>query len=379
MKRKYYKYRQPFSLRNFFSTIAEFFQNMSQKKKIIFTSVIAGGALIVVFLTVGDNLFANTFALESDSQQAQSEALPSSTPLAEPASEPTPAPTPEPTPDPTLKEGMESAEVQKLQQRLMDLGYLDIDETTQYYGPATNYAVSLFQRQHALPMDGVCGPQTLSLIYADTAKPYTLLEGTEGDDVRVLQDRLIELGFLGKSTGYYGSETIEAVKKFQARNELGVDGKTGEVTLALIYSPQALPSEEKAKEIARKGNIDTFISSAANQLGKPYVWGAQGPKSFDCSGLVTYCLREAGSTTGRYNAAGFSQNGSWDKITDIDNLQRGDLIFFYNNARSKIGHVGIYIGDGMMIDASSANGQVVKRSAKSDYWRSHFVCGRRPW
>lgn len=285
---------------------------------------------------------------------------------------------PEPTPDPTLKEGMENGEVEKLQERLMDLDYLDIDEPTSYFGSATKYAVQLFQRQHALDMDGICGPKTLAMIYEDDAKHYTLLEGTEGTDVDSFQRRLKELGYLSKTTGYYGSETIEAVKEFQKRNKLTVDGKAGSQTFNLIYSPDAKESATLVKQKQRKGTIDKFIAAAEKQLGKKYILGAEGPNTFDCSGLVTYCLRQAGSTTGRYNAAGFSQNSRWEKVS-YDNLRRGDLIFFYNNARSKVGHVGIIIGGGMMIDASSANGKVVKRTYQSSYWRSHFVRGRRPW
>ena len=80
---------------------------------------------------------------------------------------------------------------------------------------STAGAISFFQRQHGLEQDGVCGPQTLAVIYTDEAKPYTLLEGTSGDDVDLLQERLQELGYLGKATGYYGTETVDAVKRFQ--------------------------------------------------------------------------------------------------------------------------------------------------------------------
>ena len=62
-----------------------------------------------------------------------------------------------------------------------------------------------------------------------------------------------ELGYLGKATGYYGTETVDAVKRFQERNDLGVDGKTGEMTLALIYSADAKATPEKEAEIQRKG------------------------------------------------------------------------------------------------------------------------------
>ena len=237
----------------------------------------------------------------------------------------------------------------------------------------------MFQRQHGLEMDGAAGPQTLEIIYSDAARPYTLLEGTSGNDVDMLQSRLMELGYLDKATGYYGTETVDAVKAFQTRNGIGVDGKTGQVTLNLIYSSSALPTEALAQQSARQGTIDAFLASARAQLGKPYVWGAAGPNSFDCSGLVTHALRQAGSSTGRLNAQGFSQNGNWQKIGSMSALEPGDLIFFHTRKGVNVGHVGIYVGGGMMIDASSANGKIVERSCMTDYWQSHFVCARRPW
>lgn len=260
----------------------------------------------------------------------------------------------------------------------MELNYLDLDESTLRYGPATQYAVELFQRQHELAQDGVAGPQTLNLLYSEDAKKYTLLEGTTGTDVDSLQRQLIDLGYLNKATGYYGTETVDAVIEFQERNGLGVDGKTGEQTLSLIYSPDALESESKVKAELRRANIDTFIEVAYDQIGDPYVFGNVGPNSFDCSGLVYYCLQQAGSSRSRYNAAGYSKVTDWEKIESMDNLQIGDILFFSTNGKS-IGHTGIYIGDGMMIDASSSNGEVVKRSCVTDFWSSHFVVARRPW
>ena len=301
---------------------------------------------------------------------------PASTPTAIPTPEPTPAPTP--TPDPTLKQGDENEQVQQLQERLMELNYLDLDESTQRYGPATKYAVELFQRQHKLAQDGIAGPATLDLLYSDAAKKYTLLKGTVGSDVDSLQRQLIDLGYLDNATGYYGTETVAAVTAFQERNGLSVDGKTGEQTLALIYSPNAVESATKVKEAIRYANIQTFLEVAANQLGDPYVAGNVGPNSFDCSGLVYYCLQQAGSSRGRYNAAGYSQVEDWEKITSMDNLQIGDILFFHTNGKT-VGHTGIYIGNGEMIDASSSNGQVVQRSCFTSFWEKNFVVARRPW
>ena len=306
-----------------------------------------------------------------------SAALPSASPSPTPI--PTPEPTPTPTPDPTLQKGDENKRVQELQERLMDLGYLDVDETTQLFGPVTKYAVELFQRQHELDQDGIAGPETLQKIYSDDAKKYTLLEGTRGEDVDSLQRQLVDLGYMGKTTGYYGDETVKAVKDFQERNGLSADGKTGEHTLDLIYSPEAKPSASKAQAEKRSANIKEMIKVAKAQLGKKYILGNQGPNSFDCSGLVYYCLKQAGSSRGRYNAAGYSRVSDWEEIKSMKDLEKGDLLFFWNNAKSKVGHVGIYVGGGMMVDASSSNGKVVHRSCTTSYWKRMFVNARRPW
>ncbi len=292
---------------------------------------------------------------------------------------PSPTPVPTPTPDPSLHEGMEDSErVTELQTRLMDLGYLDLDEPTQHFGPATKDAVQRFQRQHDLQQDGIVGAQTLALINSNEAKKYTLLEGTRGTDVDNFQRQLKSLGYLSKITGYYGTETVDAVKAFQKENGLHADGKAGEQTFDMINSDKAKQSPTLAKESRRKANIDTMIATAKAQLGDKYILGNEGPNSFDCSGLVYYCLKEAGSNRRRLNAAGYSGVSDWEKIS-FSNLKKGDLLFFYNNAKSKVGHVGIYIGNGEMVDASSSNGKVVRRSCTTSYWKSHFVCARRPW
>ncbi|HEY3481581.1 MAG TPA: NlpC/P60 family protein, partial [Streptomyces sp.] len=87
----------------------------------------------------------------------------------------------------------------------------------------------------------------------------------------------------------------------------------------------------------------TAIAFARQQLGKPYVWGATGPTSYDCSGLTQAAWKAAGIDLPRT---------TWDQVkfgtrVSTSNLQPGDLIFFY----SDISHVGLYIGGGMMIHA----------------------------
>ena len=348
-------------------------RRMSRRARIL----IFGGAGFIMIALVTLLVFMQPPA-QAEEVLAQATPVPTAPSVVTPSPTPVPTTPPEESVDVTLQHGDENENVSTLQGKLMDLGYLDIDESSGYYGPATEYAVKLFQRQYSLAQDGIAGYETQMLLYANDAQYYTILTGTSGDDVTDLQQQLIDLGYLGagKATGYYGDETTAAVKAFQKANDLSADGKTGENTLNLIYSPNAIATPEKRNAIRTSANVEEMIAAAEAQLGDKYILGHEGPNSFDCSGLVYYCLKQAGSNRGRYNAAGYSQVSDWDKITRISDLKRGDLIFYWDNAHTRVGHVGIYIGNGMMIDASSHNGKVVKRKIFSS---GMFVCGRRPW
>ncbi len=363
--------------------------------------ILGGGAVVctavivlTIVLIVNGSSAAKTDTLDVDSynvsaqravQNADAVSVPVQTPTPTPI--PTPVPTPTPTPDPTLKRGIENEKVEQLQLRLMELGFMDQDEPTQKFGPATENAVRLFQRQvnftdtidATLEEDGIAGEKTLALIYDDSAPHYIIKYGMEGDDITEVQEQLKDLGYMSAVTGYYGDKTVAALKEFQDRNGLSADGMCGEKTLSLLYSDDARESASLSKQKRTKANISNMISVAKKQLGKKYVLGAKGPDKFDCSGLVYYCLKEAGSNRRRLSAAGYSGVTDWEKITSINDLKRGDLIFFYSDDYSKVGHVGIVLNDSEMIDASSSNGKVVRRDYKTSYWKKHFYCGRRPW
>jgi peptidoglycan DL-endopeptidase CwlO len=93
------------------------------------------------------------------------------------------------------------------------------------------------------------------------------------------------------------------------------------------------------------------IDIAMGQRGKPYVWAASGPGSFDCSGLTAYAFRAAGISL-PHSSRMQAQMG---QPVSRDQLQPGDLVFFY----SPVSHVGIYIGNGQMVHAPTS-GDVVK-------------------
>lgn len=314
-------------------------------------------------------------------------------PTPRPTPSPTPytPPTPTPTLDPTLRRGMEDPRVEVLQLRLIELGYLELDEPTQKFGSATEHAVLYFQRQVnftkalmdqgiTLDSDGIAGLKTQELLFSDSAPKYCVVYGMDGSDVSDMQEQLKDLGYMSSVTGSYLEQTVAALKSFQEENNLSVDGMCGAKTFELLYSDSAKESPNMRKAARTKANYEKMIAIAKDQVGDPYVRGSKGPSSFDCSGLVHYCLKEAGSNRRRLNAAGYANVSDWEKISSMGNLKKGDLIFFYSDDFSKIGHVGIVINNsGEMIDASSGNGKVVRRSYTTAYWKKHFYCGRRPW
>ena len=381
----------------FFLGIGSYFRQLPKKSKKQRLTVLASAAvsavalvvLVAVLIAVGvqRGRAAETMAAETDLDAGVTPA---------PSVSATPAATvlPEATATPVwIEKRNTGAVVTNIQERLMELGYLDIDETTDYFGSGTEYAVKLFQRQHGLDQDGIIGAQTFALLFSDEAQPYVMMEGAEGRDVKMLQQQLEDLGYLKSSSidSIYGETTIAAVKNFQKRNGLTADGKAGEKTLAMLYSDDARISytlqkqqEKEEKKEEDKSSVDTkiskLISAAKSKIGCEYVLGDRGPTTFDCSGLLYYCLRQAGVSVKRLNASGYSNKSSWTKISDYSKLQKGDLLFFRSDSSSGVSHCGIYIGSGMMIDASSANGKVMKRTfSGSAYWKRNFVCARRPW
>ena len=98
------------------------------------------------------------------------------------------------------------------------------------------------------------------------------------------------------------------------------------------------------------------LAAARTRLGMPYVWGAAGPTSFDCSGLTSWAFKQAGVTLPRTSSAQSTVGTPVSKAQ----LQPGDLVFFY----SPVSHVGIYVGNGQILHASTS-GQPVKISDMS--------------
>jgi cell wall-associated NlpC family hydrolase len=160
---------------------------------------------------------------------------------------------------------------------------------------------------------------------------------------------------------------VELARAAQAREVAGIAKRKGQIERKLneiervrsqvgdplsVPLPANLPSPTGAASVA--------VHTALAQLGKPYVWGAAGPNSFDCSGLTMYAWGAAGVSLPHSAAA------QYDALPHVSqsNLRPGDLVFF----GSYIHHVGMYIGKGVMVAAPSSGRVVqVQKAIRSDY------------
>ncbi len=121
---------------------------------------------------------------------------------------------------------------------------------------------------------------------------------------------------------------------------------------------------------------EEIIETAKTFLGTKYVWAANGPDCFDCSGFTKYVYKKNGITIPRYS-------GHQAKVgikVSFNELQKGDLVFFdtEHKFRGKVNHVGIYIGDNKFIHASSAKKKVIITSFnKKPFYKRRFLRGER--
>lgn len=117
-----------------------------------------------------------------------------------------------------------------------------------------------------------------------------------------------------------------------------------------------------------------LVELAKSKLGCRYVWGANGPDTFDCSGLTSWCYRQVGINIPRTS----SQQSKSGKSVARSNLLPGDLVFF-NTSGKGVSHVGMYVGNGQMIHAPNREKPVKYDSLSNSYYSSRYINARRYW
>lgn len=195
--------------------------------------------------------------------------------------------------------------------------------------------------------------------------------GATNNEVTALQNAIQQLQLGVKTTGTFDGQTLAYVLEYQKQRGLAQTGEADTATVTALRSgagPVALTNQSLGGKVPLK-TVDREISKplptptptptpapapaqtaaakavafAYAQIGKPYVYGATGPNSFDCSGLTGAAWKSAGVSIPRTSYAQLSGLKSVSKSA----LQPGDIIGYYSG-----GHVGIYVGNGEIIHAS---------------------------
>ena len=160
------------------------------------------------------------------------------------------------------------------------------------------------------------------------------------------------------------------IEKQRRREEASQRAAFADYLAAARTAGTAPARDGRASSAARKA-----VEVALAQLGSPYVWGAEGPSTFDCSGLTSFAYAATGVTIPRVSRAQFAAYAASHPVAPT-NLLPGDLVFFADDPRvpSTIHHVGMYIGKGLMVEAPHT-GAVVRTSS---IWRPSYAGAVRP-
>lgn len=158
---------------------------------------------------------------------------------------------------------------------------------------------------------------------------------------------------------------------------ISTEKNTGWVHEEFVNIITSNTSKEVSRSSSRSATQFKIVDFAKKYLGTPYKYGSNGPSSFDCSGYTTYVFKHVGIKLPRTSS---SQGKTGEKIKR-SNLAIGDLVFFDTSGANNgnISHVGIYLGDGEFIHASSGSKakKVIISSLDEGYYNSKFVVARR--
>ena len=182
--------------------------------------------------------------------------------------------------------------------------------------------------------------------FLSQASTITELDQSSGDLVSMLtgeQDQALR----DRQTAAQQLAAVEALEGQMNAKRQAIDSKIDQVNSAAMQQAMSIFDQTGQYPDITIPTANTVgalaLQAALSRRGDPYVWGAAGPNSFDCSGLVVWAFAQEGISLPHFTG------DLWNSGVHVprDDLQPGDLVFFYPD----ISHVGIYIGDGLMVDA----------------------------
>ena len=187
--------------------------------------------------------------------------------------------------------------------------------------------------------------------------------GTTYSKVTTLSDGAV-VSIVGIDNGWYKIKTSSGATGYVISEYMVTckdsSGSRGDGTTAVAVAPNSSMGQQ-------------IVDYAKQFLGVPYVYGGNGPSSFDCSGFTSYIYRHFGYTLNRTASTQLSNGVAVSK----SELQPGDLVFFRYNTSYPASHVGIYIGNGQFIHASTNKYQVQIDQLLTGHYANVYIAGRR--
>ncbi len=150
----------------------------------------------------------------------------------------------------------------------------------------------------------------------------------------------------------------------------------------LLDMPSDDPKTEEDTEASLREITDNLKNFAAKFIGRRYVWGSTGPKTFDCSGFTSYIFRNAGVTLNRTSRMQYTQG---EPVKNTSDLRPGDLMFFSSprSGKGRVGHVAMVVevddnGKSLtFIHAASSKGVSYQRFPDGGYYSRNYIDAKR--
>lgn len=218
---------------------------------------------------------------------------------------------------------------------------------------------------------------------------------TDSDIITTLSQNT-QVKLIGEDNGWYKVEvngkngyilkTLISDKKVEVTSRSSVPARTTQTSTVNTQSQTSTSqtqvqstntktqnTQSQATQTTTSSKGEEVIAYAKQFLGKPYVYGGSGPNVFDCSGFTMYVYKHFGVNMG-HSAVTQAYVGTY---VPRSALQPGDLIIINNESNTSIGHVGMYVGGGNFIHASSGSGKIVISPLSNAYYNARYVTARR--